>query len=233
MRHDAQHLFELFKHEIRRPANDQAVLPDHVWEYLTQAQDELLRMVAMVRPELNYAAPFQLTSIDDNYTFTFGTDEDGNPREVFGMIELYRDLNGKPLQAGSFYNRDADYVFEGDRIRFPAGIRWRYGSAPYVRGVLAPGPIDQDHEPVVRPLAARAGIPLLAAIKWAEGRGRQNPKPFKDKFDEWWIGRWNGNLQTKAGFVDSLRTAVPEAAEEVVPEWWHSIDTGRGYTRYE
>ncbi len=164
-------------------------------------------------------------------SYTFGLDTDGDPIEPLGHVEIYPTLTGVPLIGGSYFDPAAGYVMEGDRIRFPGGkLKLFNSTGPYARFVQAPGVIDENNEPVLRPVRARMLIPYRATILWAEVPGRVDPAAFVSKEGRLWIG---DSTLGVAGLLQSLKTReFARGAESVEANWWDMIDTGEGYQRY-
>lgn len=229
--YDSASLLASVKRLARRPANDQASSDGDWFQYLTEAQDFWMRAIAAVAPEENYGPPTLLTTPDAGATYTFGLDADGDPIEPLGHIELYPSLTGLPLVGGSYFDPAADYVLEGDRIRFSRGKLKLFGGAgPYSRFVKAPGVISATEEPVLRPVRARSLLPYRAAILWSEVPGRVDPAPYVTAESRIWIGDPNAGI---SGLLQSLKTReFARAADGLEGNWWDFIDSGEGYQRY-
>jgi hypothetical protein len=230
--YDAAWLVQRLRRELRRPQNDQALSKDVAYEFLTEAQDDVFRMISSIAPEENYGAPVLLTSADGGRTYTFGNDADGDPIEPLGHVELYPSLTGLPMVGGAWFDPNADYVFEGgNTIRFPLNKQKLFGGVgPYARFAIAPPPIDDDHEPTLKPVRARILIVHRAAAKWAAGPGKSDPARHNEEFRRAWLGVPEDGIP---GLVASLKTRqMAQAAEPGDGNWWDFIDTGEGYQRY-
>lgn len=230
--YDAAWLVARLRRELRRPQNDQALRKEVAYEYLTEAQDDVFRMIASIAPEENYGSPTLLTSANGGLTYTFGVDADGDPIEPIGHIELYPSITGLPMIGGSFFDPGADYVFDGgNTVRFPGGKTKTFGGVgPYARFCVAPGVIDDDHEPSLKPVRARPLIVYRAAEKWARGPGKSDPTPYTTAFKDAWIGKPEDGI---TGIIQSLKTReMAKYAEAPEGRWWDFIDTGEGYQRY-
>jgi hypothetical protein len=228
--YDQAWLFQRLRRELRRPQNDQALSKEVAYEYLTEAQDDVFRMIAAIAPEENYGAPVAMTTTDGGYTYQFGFEPTGEAIEPLGHVEVYSSLTGLPLVAGSYFDPNTDYVIEGSSIRFPGGRKWKWSTGPFARFAKAPPEIDDDTGPVLQPFRARTLIVHRAAEKWAGGPGKSDPSRHREEFRRAWLGVPEDGIP---GLVASLKTRhMAQTSTPVDGNWWDFIDTGEGYQRY-
>lgn len=157
------------KQHARRPTTDAAV-PDDLWyDWLTEAQVEVFHDLFSRFPTLQTSAPTRLTSSDGGYTYTFGTDIDGDPFYPMGFAQIFPDLRSipdSPLIPGE------DYEVEGYLIRIPNNRARTFSAGPYARWVAMPDQaIADDANPLLYPKEARMLLVWRAVESWARRQG--------------------------------------------------------------
>lgn len=131
-----------------RPTVD-SISNDTKYQYLADAEQEIIGRIASIAPKVLYGAPQLLTTADGGLTFTFGTDGNGYPLFPIGRTSIYPSLSAIP---GGAWNPGIDYLDEGTTIRMPnntpfTGPLYWYGITPTqqmsatVQPVLMPPPL--------------------------------------------------------------------------------------------
>ena len=157
------------KQYARRPATDMAVDDDMWFDWLTEAQAQVFHDLFSRYPQLQTSAAVLMTSSDGGYTYTFGTDVDGEPLYPMGFAQIFPDLRSipdSPLMAG------VDYEVEGYLIRIPGGRPRSFAAGPYARFVTMPDQaISLDANPLLFPKEARMLLVWKALQSWASRPG--------------------------------------------------------------
>lgn len=172
----------------QRPSTDQQQSDANWFSFLSTAQDHWFRQFALHMPWLNMTAPTLLTSTDSNETYTFGTDADSVNIEPLSVV-LFAKKDGRILTPGTYWDRNADYVWEGDKIRFPRGKTKDFTDGPYARFMTPPGAISASIEPTLKPKSARILLVYHAVALWASRGGIRNPQTYFDLEERAWVGR--------------------------------------------
>lgn len=160
----------------KRPANDQDLTDARAYVVLSEAQQQLARILAAHIPHVNYLAPEKLTTPDAGFTYVALND-------VLGKAELFADkLRSEPLIEGPVWSFDADYCLEGTKtFRMTGGRARTFADGPWLRYMTLPGVIDDNDQPTLQPLDCRAVIVMLAAAKWAQSGAARDPRPYLDE----------------------------------------------------
>ncbi len=133
-------------------------------------------------------APTLMTSADSNETYTFGNDADSVALVPLAVV-IYAKKDGRILRPGTYWDNAADYVWEGDRIRFARGKVKAFSDGPYARFITPPGEISGSIEPTLKPKRARALLVYRAVALWATRGGIRDPQPYFDMEERTWVGR--------------------------------------------
>ena len=176
------------KRLAQRPSTDKQQLDADWYKFLGEAQDHWFGQFAIHMPWLNMTAPTQLTSTDSNETYTFGTDADSVNLVPLAVV-VYAKKDGRILTPGTYWDRNADYVWEGDKIRFPRGKTKEFSGGPYARFMTPPGEISALIEPTLKPKRARILLVYRAVAFWASRGDIRNPQKFFDLEERAWAGR--------------------------------------------
>lgn len=177
-----------------RPSSDEAITDAQKYALLSEGQAHVYGMFAVHFPEILYEAPTLLTTADGGATYTFAS-----AIFPFGNVEIRSSRNGSLLIPGTDWDGNADYVWEGDRIRIPNGRTRTFTDGPYARYIKMPADISGSQEPVLEPAFARKLIMYYALYLWAERGGGVNqvdPNRFLGMFQSAWAGdpRLNGDV---------------------------------------
>ena len=133
-------------------------------------------------------APTLLTSADSNETYTFGTDADSDNIVPLAVM-IFAKKDGRPLRPGTYWDLAADYVWEGDKIRFARGKTKAFSDGPYARFITPPGDISAAIEPTLLPKQARVLLVYRAVALWASRGGVRDPQTYFDLEERAWVGR--------------------------------------------
>lgn len=210
--YDSADLLQRFRDYSDRPADDQDLTATKIYRYLTDAQQMVYGEIISRFPRLLMSAPVLMTSADNGTTYTVGTDSEGSAIYPFGHAEVYAKLpNGRELFGSTFAAHDGDVVFEGSKIRIPAGETEVFTAGPYIRYVPLPLQIDASTEPTLEPKQIRPLILYLGLVNWANSGGHRDPRPFQEMYDQ----AWNSALLL-------LTTQYRQAAQAALAgvTWW-------------
>lgn len=187
-------LLEGFKFFAMRPGTDESITDAQIYALLSEGQVHAYGMFAIHFPEVLYEVPGLMTTADSGATYVF-------PSSVFpfGNVEIRSSRNGNLMVPGTDWDSNADYVWEGDRIRIPNGRTRTFSDGPYARYIKIPSDISASQEPVLKPSFARKLIMYYALYLWSERGGGQNqidPNRFLGMFQSAWAGdpRLNGDV---------------------------------------
>jgi hypothetical protein len=228
--YDSAGLLSLFRQKSRRPTGDVTLTDPIVYTYLSYAQEQVLRRVAIFAPQANYSGLVQLTTPDGGTTYNFGNDVDGNKIFPFGQVELRNGQRGRPLMPGADWQMDRDYVHEGDTIRFPGGKAKVFNNGLYARFCKRPPEITSGVQPTLKPIEARICIVDVALLEWATQVGAVDPEPFEAMLNKHWAG---DPSEGDFGLIGMLKEQYAFSGVEAVGRpsgaWWYGIDDGSGY----
>lgn len=177
-------------------------------------------------PEVNYGDPTKLVTSDSGVTYEFPDNYVGSGvTEVFAC-EIYDTLlRGRLLKPATFWSASGDYVFEGDKIRFPGGQTQTFRDGPYARYVQLPPPITAIQEPVLKPKDARALIVTRAAILWATQGGFLDPAVYEGYENRLYYGvPERGIIGIQASLQAGDTFGGTQAYEEAWTPWYRGIN---------
>lgn len=220
MRWDAADLLEQLLDLTGRPAADEQLPREKAYRYLTLGQDYWLEQLALHVPEAMWGAPEQLTTPDGGLTYELA-------QEPVGMVYLFADRLGTPLNTGPEGSPETDYVPEGQIIRMAGGAPRTFRDGPYARYIAAPefavGGGAQE-QPIIRPLRARRLIVLHAAVLFGnQGGGIRDPNLYYNLEQEAWSGRPDD--PSDGGLLASLkRQYQSNYGGGSGRRWYHSPD---------
>lgn len=231
---DTANLVRRCKFKTRRPdaGQDEEMLdPDLVvdgfwYDLLTEAQDYWTDIMASTVPEALYGPPTLMQTADGGATWYFGSPA-ANPKVYpIGHLEIRESRSGRVMIPGTDW-QSKDFVMEGDHIRLPNGKSKLFSAGPYARFVTRPSGINAATEPTIQPPGARILLVNRACILWcSQGGGMRDSTAFEKEE----AMNWNR-------IVNALRTqfhlAGAQAVDDEGGDWWHGIDTGEGYTRWQ
>jgi len=196
------------------------------YAWITEAQAYYYGVFATHCPWFLLTAPTLLVSADGGYTYPM-------PSSTHVLhVELYDSKGGRLLRAGAYWDTGADYVWEGNRIRFPNNKAKTYSDGPYVRYVAEPGDIDGSTAPTLVPDYARMLLVDHAVALWSERGGMRDPTPFwlRERKRAWGDPQTPGdvgilgNLKLQNPFLGSMATG-----NQTTLTGLDMLNTGSGY----
>lgn len=204
------------KDRLNRPVADTAftvsATDDVLLRMMTEAQDEITKLIATYIPDAMISAPTALVTADAGKTYTFGTDADAAnyfPLGHFMVFATRADIPDFPLEPG------VDFVFEGARIRIPANnTRTFADGGPWAQTVnAAVNQITGASEPSI-PVITRLGLVEKTAAKAAVRLGL-DPSEFDSAFNERW-------LEVLAAVRTQAMGKYGATLSNRSPAWWMS-----------
>lgn len=173
------------KNRLNRPTSDEAFTrsstDDIAYSAMTEANDELIKKIAVFIPDAMVTAPTLLTSADSGKTYTFGTDADAAAIFALGHFAIYENLESipdYPLTDG------VDYVIEGTKIRMPYNDTRTFSAGPYAQSVTPGNVVNSSTQPTC-PKIARLVMVEDTARRLAPLVG-QDPRDFDEPYNDAW-----------------------------------------------
>ena len=207
------------------PTSRSFPLDADIYAWLTDANVKWHNVIAQHAPYSQYGALIKLSTADDGETYTFASGV-----YPIGAIEVYeKPVQGRLLQPGAFWDTNADYTNEGNKIRIPAGKKKAFGDGPYARYMADGAEISADNEPVLRPTSVNLLLVATACAYWATRGGMKDPRPFLQEAQDLWIG----DGETDFGILGMLKTQHAfqglESFAQAGSTLLGSVDSGAGY----
>lgn len=172
---DSAYLLSRFNRFAGRPTSGDSISDPEKYQYLTEAQNDLIAAIAAVCPHVLYptaaygSLPTMTTS--DHQVFTFGTDANGYSITPIGKVQIYRSLNDiptNPMVPGRDFLPDG-----GTAIRIPNNET--YNGTLWWVGITNPPDITASTQPSLFPEASRMMIAVLAVKMFAERAATNSP----------------------------------------------------------
>jgi hypothetical protein len=227
--YDKAALLASCKLEAKLPATSEFPTDANWYAWLTEAQEHWYGQFSIHCPWVIMEAPTLLTTTDSGVTYDFPDDADGDPVEPLA-VSIFDRIDGRPLKNAAFWDVNGDYVWEGNKIRFPRNRAKTFSSGPYARFVNPPGLIDGSNEPTLKPKRARKLLVYRACAIWASRGGKRNPAPFFRMEAAFWIGN---PAVGDFGLLGELKMQNPWQGTESVSENMGGIlagvDNGQWY----
>lgn len=149
------------------------------YAWLTEAQAQWYDTFSAQVPYILMGAPQTLTTADSGATYTF-------PSSVTPLaVEVY-DGNYRLLKPTAFYDTGGDYVWEGNKIRFPHSEK--RPNTYYARYITPPDVIDGSTPPTLVPAHARRLLVFTALHAWASDTAATAPERFERMIQRAWFG---------------------------------------------
>lgn len=221
---DSADLLSRCKATALRPDTDQGMTDAKWYALLTEAQADLMKLLATHCPESQYGVPVKLTTADSGYTYSFPSDD-----VPLGHVELRQSPTGRVLVPGPEWDMSADFCLQGNKIRWPGQKAKTFTDGPYARYVADPGDISGSSEPVVNPPSAGAILVYRAVGLWARRGGLRDPRPYEDEYRRL---VWGDDGQGREGLIAALKNQYQFSGTAAFSQggfWWNAIDTGDGY----
>lgn len=184
-----------------RPSTDAAIADARWYALLEEAQDYYVRQFAVHIPYVMLSAPTTLTSADGGATYTFAS-------SIYPLaVVIYEAANGRLLRPGAYWDANADYVWEGDKMRHTRGQTRTYANGPVAQYVAPAGTLDGSNEPTLMPSFARILMIYRAVAEFMRQGGYRDPGPFEQRERElaWGDPRAPGDT----GIIGSLKLQNP------------------------
>lgn len=174
------------KDRLNRPTTDSAftiAATDDVWlRFMTEAQDDVTKMIATYIPDAMISVPTALVTADSGITYTFGTDTDSANYFPLGHFSVYAsrsDIPDFPLEPG------IDFIIEGTRLRMVNNVARTFGDGgPWAQTVNASNVITSSTQPSI-PVICRMTMVEITAEKGARRLGLDSQE-FKDAAGDAW-----------------------------------------------
>lgn len=224
---DSADLLERFQRESGIPTSTTYPTSANIYSWLEEGHVDVYQMFVVHAPWALMTAPTLLTSSDSNETYDMPTSQ------VVMAVEIYDSKGGRLLRPSPYWDPNGDYVFEGNKIRFPRGKTKAFSDGPYIRYAAEPGVLNASNEPTLLPKHARILVVYKACVKWASRGGLRDPKPFRDMFNESCWG--DPGLHGDIGILGALKAQNPYKGVEAFAAGLdlvglQYISTGEGYT---
>lgn len=224
---DSADLLSRFKVLAARPVTDTANSDTVIYSLLTEAQAAWFNVFAAQVPYVLMGAPTLMSTADGGATYTF-------PGGIYPLaVELYDSLSpARLLKPAAYYDANGDYVWEGNKIRFPQGETNTFGGGPpYARYITPPDVIDAATQPTLVPPHCRLLMVYRAVAEWANRGGYRDPAPFYDLERRFWMGNPQiGDI----GALGALKAQNPALGAMAYEEWTggplDGVSTGSGYS---
>ena len=110
---DASDLVARCKFYSGLPSTTEEVVDADWYSLLTEAEREWIGIFSTQVPNLLIGAPTLMSSEDSGLTYHF-------PSSAIPLaVQIFDAKNGSLMRPGAYWDTDAGYVWEGERIRFP------------------------------------------------------------------------------------------------------------------
>lgn len=228
--YDSADLLSRFRRYADRPTSDEDLSDADVYAYLTDAQIPVVGEIAALFPRLLMGAPALMSTSDNGATYTVGTDSEGAAIYPFGHAEVYAQAaNGAELYGSTYGAYNGDFVFEGAKLRVPAGNTRSFSSGPYIRYVALPLTISASTEPTLQPKQIRQLVLYRGLVLWANTGGHRDPRPFEEMYQTAWLGP-----DRRGGLLALLTTQYRQSAQAAMAgiEWWRWWRAQGGMAQY-
>ena len=224
--YDSADLVARFELKAGLPSVRSFPLAPDIYSWLTDANVKWHNVIAQHVPWSQYGALVKLSTSDSGETHVFASGV-----YPIGSIEIYDTaVGGRLLRPGAFWDTNADYTFEGDKIRIPAGNTKIFSDGPYARFMDSAGEISASSEPTLKPTSINAALLVPTAVAfWAARGGMKDPRPFLAEAQDAWVGDQNtefgilGMLKGQNAFQGLESFSQPDGSV------LGFIDTGAGY----
>lgn len=204
---DSADLLQRFKDLTNRPLIDEAITDAKIYSLLGDAQLFWVELLAVQCPWLLLTAPTKMLTADNGLTYTF-------PNGVTPMkAEIYDAPGGRKMIPGAAWSAASDYIWEGNKIRFPLAALRTFADGPYARYIVPPGVLDAGNAPTLTPDYARALLAPRAAIIWARRGGFRDPQPYVNEENDIWYGE---PQRGKIGLLGMFKTQNPDAGAAAI-----------------
>lgn len=216
---DSADLLARCKADAQRPATDEDMSDAQWYSFLTEAQDQVVRDIATLWPNVLANTPTLLTSADNGLTYTFST-------APLVVVELTESKGGRALRLGPYGDPTVEFTWEGPlTIRAARASARTFTAGPYSRWVVQPGVIDGSTQPTL-PAQFCPLLPPLACYRYAKRGGYRDPAPYLDHYQRLWSG--DPAISGDFGILGALRQrqATNALSTDRAPWWRATGDIG-------
>lgn len=202
-----------------RPGTDESYSTAQKYRILSLAQREVFTDLCALFPRLLMGAPELMVTTDSGATYTIsGTNVDAGAIMPFGSAEVYGSATGRELYGSTYSGKEGDVVFEGAKIRMPAGGTRTFDTGPYIRYSAMPGVLDASTEPVL-PSEVRGLIVPVALMKFANRGGLRDSTWARELYADVWAGP-----SRQGGLLAALTKQYRHSADgsQAGVAWWRA-----------
>ena len=164
---------------------------DDVWyDFGTEAQDRVSRMLGLYVPDALWTVPTELSSADSGYTYTFGTDVDSEAIFAFGHFQLFENqesIPDYPLVPGVDYTVESTNTADrGTVIRIPANRpRTFTDGGPYAQYAAPTNVITSSTQPTIPKFARKPMVSDM--VRLAKNRLGMDGSGDDQQFESEWL----------------------------------------------
>lgn len=165
------------------PTNTEEMADADWFMLMTEAEREWVGTMAAQYPYLMMGAPALMSSEDSGLTYHLTAS--ATPL----AIQVFDAPNGSLLRPGAFWDSDAGYVWEGERIRFPKNATRTFANGPYARYVAQPtAALSATATMTLKPDYARILVVYRTLAKWASIGNLGDPSVWERRERQAWMG---------------------------------------------
>ena len=184
------------------------------YAFLTEAQDEVVTMIATYEPNAVCGAPTQLTTADGGLTYTFPSASTAPP---LVLVELTNGQGGSPVVFGGYGTDYGEFTWEGNTVRAARATARTFADGLWGRWVTVGASIDGSTQPTL-PLQYRKLLVPLAVEKYATRGGYRDPEPYRQEFQRLWSG--DPRKMGDYGLLGTLRKRQFQQRTTDAGVWW-------------
>lgn len=200
--YDSSDLLVRVKLYAARPANDELLSDGQWYALLTEAEKEWVGTIAAMYPYPMLGPPVKMSSQDSGRTYHFSAS--ATPLAV----QIFDAPNGALMRPGAYWDSDAGYVWEGERIRFPRNGTRTFADGPYARAVYPPtGNLSAAATMTLKPDYTRILVVYRTLIKYHSIGDLRDPEVWERREREAWMG--NPKQPGDIGILGQLKLSNP------------------------
>lgn len=199
-----------------RPATDADLTAPIGYSFLTSAQLDVARELAMHIPHAMAVTEQMTTSDSLTYSVTF---------PILGYLQVFTDsrLDDPMVETGEAGG--GDYFRAGiSSITLTGGRTRTFSDGPYARYVPTPDVIDASTEPTLVPQDALWAVVWRAAEVYATRGGLRDPAPYRaERLKVLW---GDPELGYSNGLIPAYKQSVSTSGKPGLGLWYRSADLG-------
>jgi len=181
---DSADLLARCKRLAQRPSTDEDMADADWYAFLTEAQDDIVTMIATYDPSAVCNSPTALSTSDGGLTYTFPSASTAPP---LILVELTNGKGGTPVTFGGYGTDYGEMVWEGNTLRAARNVARTFADGLYARWVTVGGTLDGSTAPTL-PLQFRKLLVPAAVERYARRGGYRDPAPYAEEFQRLWSG---------------------------------------------